>query len=213
MGDGGQLRPYEEGLHRQGLRHLAGIDEVGRGCLAGPVVAAAVILPEHHLIPGLRDSKLLAPRRREELDRLIRAEALAVALEAVPESVIDEVNILRATHLAMAGAVARLGLKPDYLLVDGLPVPNLTIPQWAIVGGDRVCASIAAASIVAKVYRDALMVRFHLRWPRYGFDRHKGYGTREHRRALAAFGPCPIHRRTFRGVRELLEQWDGRDGR
>ncbi len=206
MNDGGELKPYEDGLYRQGFRRLAGVDEAGRGPLAGPVVAAAVILPPGHGIDGLRDSKLLTAARRRELSLLISARAEAAAVEVVAESVVDEINILRAAHLAMAGAVARLSPPPDYILVDGLPVPRLTIPQWAIVGGDRHCAAIAAASILAKVHRDGLMEEYDRLYPRYGFARNKGYGTTEHRMAIALHGPCPIHRRTFSGVKEHLPQ-------
>ncbi len=206
MNDGGELKPYEDGLYRQGFHRLAGVDEAGRGPLAGPVVAAAVILPPGHGIDGLRDSKLLTAARRRELSLLISARAEAAAVEVVAESVVDEINILRAAHLAMAGAVARLSPPPDYILVDGLPVPRLTIPQWAIVGGDRHCASIAAASILAKVHRDGLMEEYDRLYPQYGFARNKGYGTSEHRRAIALHGPCPIHRRTFSGVKEHLPQ-------
>lgn len=204
MDGDGELRPYEEGLWSQGLRHLAGVDEVGRGCLAGPVVAAAVILDRERPVEGLRDSKLLSPQRREELSCVIRRQALAVALAEVDQSVIEELNILRASHRAMAEAVERLAVRPDYLLVDGLSISLLTIPHWPIVGGDRHCASIAAASIVAKVHRDALMARYHDVYPLYNFRQNKGYGTEEHRRAIALHGPCPIHRKTFAGVREHL---------
>jgi ribonuclease HII len=172
--------------------------------LAGPVVAAAVILPRRHRIRGLADSKTLSPRRREELDRVIRAQAVAVAVAQVEAEEIDRINILRATHLAMAEAVSRLAVTPDFLLVDGYPVPGLPVAHRAIPGGDAAVPLIAAASIVAKVHRDRLMEEHHRLWPAYGFDAHKGYGTAAHRRAIARHGPCPIHRRTFAGVREHL---------
>jgi ribonuclease HII len=202
-GDGG-LKPYEEGLISQGFQRPAGVDEVGRGPLAGPVVAAAVILEHPGSIPGLKDSKQVSPPLREELCRTIRGKALAVSVAEVDQSVIDSVNILRASYMAMAGAVDKLAIPPDFILVDGLANPELTLPQWPIVGGDKVCASIAAASIVAKVHRDALMSRYHDLYPYYNFIRNKGYPTPEHRRAIARYGPCPLHRRTFRGVKEFL---------
>lgn len=202
--DDGELKPYEEGLYAQGFLRPAGIDEAGRGPLAGPVVAAAVILPRGAAVPGLRESKLVPAARRGELERIIRECAVAAAVEVVDHEVIDRLNILRAAHLAMAGAVRKLAVEPDFLLVDGLPVPELHIPHWAIVGGDRHCASIAAASILAKVCRDLIMDGYHEQYPAYGFSNNRGYGTAEHRRAIARHGPCPIHRRTFRGVREYL---------
>lgn len=209
MKNGDQLKPYEEGLYRRGFKNLAGVDEAGRGPLAGPVVAAAVILPRDRKISGIKDSKSVTAARREQLCRMIKEEAVAVAVEIVPEEVIDRINILKATWMAMAGAVDKLSVRPDYLLVDGLPVSQLDIPHWPIVGGDRHCASIAAASIVAKVYRDSLMAGYHEQYPQYNFIRNKGYGTAEHRRLIALHGPCPIHRRTFRGVREYLAAADG----
>lgn len=181
---------------------VAGVDEVGRGPLAGPVVAAAVILPEIP-IPGLNDSKRLRPDEREQLDREIRARALAVAVGEATVEEIDRVNILEATRLAMRRAVDTLAPTPQFLMIDGrdrLPGPH---PHVTIIKGDASCACIAAASIVAKVARDRMMVALHAAFPRYGFDRHKGYATAGHYAALDAFGPCPAHRRAFLSGRQL----------
>jgi ribonuclease HII len=188
----------ENALRRFGFVHVAGADEVGRGCLAGPVVAAAVVLDPARPIPGLADSKLLSPVARERLSPRIQSDAVAWALGEVSPSDIDRINIHRASLEAMRLAILALAPQPDMVLVDGFPIPGLHMAQRAVVGGDRQCSAIAAASIVAKVYRDALMVRLHEEDPRYGFDRHKGYATPEHLAAVARYGYSPIHRRTFR---------------
>ncbi len=188
-----------------GYRLVAGIDEAGRGPLAGPVVAAAVILPERFELPGLTDSKKLSAAHRERLFRLIRRQA-AVGLGIVPAEEIDAVNILQATLQAMSLAVSRLKLSADYLLVDGItPVP-LPLPQKTLKQGDSRSLSIAAASVMAKVVRDRMMVAYDRRYPGYGFAEHKGYGCARHLEAIARLGPSPLHRRTFRGVREHLEE-------
>ncbi len=181
---------------------VAGVDEAGRGPLAGPVYAACVVLNPRRGIDGLADSKVLSPRRREELAGRIRAEALAWAVEAADVDEIDSLNILWATMAAMKRAVARLGMVPDEVLVDGnrLP-PELPVPARAIVRGDATVPAISAASILAKVARDAHMIALHEAFPHYGFDRHKGYPTAEHFAALERHGPCPHHRRTFSPVR------------
>jgi ribonuclease HII len=179
---------------------VAGVDEVGRGCLAGPVVAAAVILDPARPVAGLRDSKLLTPARREELAARIEERAAAVGVGTADAREIDTLDILRATHLAMRRAVEALTVMPEFLLVDALTIPGVILPQQGIVHGDRLCASIAAASIVAKVRRDALMRRLHDTWPAYRFDANKGYGTPDHLEALRAHGASPLHRLTFRGV-------------
>jgi len=182
---------------------IAGVDEAGRGALCGPVVAAAVVFPSSwydgprpEWVDRIDDSKRLTPHRREILSRRIRKEAV-VGLGLAGNAEIDALNILRATREAMIRAVAALPAVPDMVLVDGLPVRDFPRPQEAVVGGDRACLSIAAASIVAKVFRDRLMVRFGRRFPGYGLERHKGYGTRAHYEALAIFGPTPFHRKSF----------------
>jgi len=180
---------------------VAGVDEVGRGCLAGPVVAGAVVLDRDRPVQGVRDSKLLAPPDRERLAREIATRALAFALGVVDPDEIDRTDILRATLVAMRRAVEALRVRPEFVLVDALTIPGIATPQRGIVHGDRLSASIAAASIVAKFYRDEMMRFFHGLYPAYGFDRHKGYGTRDHFDALARYGPTPLHRSTFRGVR------------
>jgi ribonuclease HII len=178
------------------------VDEAGRGCLAGPVVAAAVVLPPGVVLPGLTDSKLLTPRIRGRLAGEIRAVATAWAVAAVEASEIDATDILRATHRAMTLSVRQLAPAPELVLVDGNSTPPLPMPARAVIGGDRRIASISAASILAKVARDRLMEDWGFQFPQYGFARHKGYGTPAHRAAIARYGPSPIHRRTFRGVRE-----------
>lgn len=177
---------------------MAGVDEVGRGCLAGPVVAAAVILDPARPIRGLRDSKLLTPAGRERLYGEIVRLAASWSLSSVEAVEIDRINIHNAALLAMRGALVRLAPGADFALVDGFPLPGLDLPQRAVVGGDRRCAAIAAASIVAKVTRDRHMQALHAADPRFGFDRHKGYATREHLAAIERYGAASEHRRTFR---------------
>ena len=177
---------------------MAGVDEVGRGCLAGPVVAAAVVLNPERPIRGLRDSKLLSPAARERLyDEIVRCAA-CWSLACVEAGEIDRINIHNAALRAMLAAVTRLAPAPDFVLVDGFPLPGLAVPQRAVVKGDRRCAVIAAASIVAKVTRDRQMRRLHQADPRYGFDRHKGYATAQHLAAIERFGGSLAHRRSFR---------------
>ena len=178
----------------------AGVDEAGRGPLAGPVVAAAVILPKECEINGLNDSKKLSTQKREFLfDQIIRL-AVSIGVGIVEPGEIDRLNILRAALLAMEGAVMKLNPKPDFLLIDGNIRTSLLIPQETVIGGDSTCNSIAAASIIAKVMRDLIMDYYHKLHPEYNFKKHKGYPTKEHFEALKKFGPCPIHRRTFKGV-------------
>jgi ribonuclease HII len=188
---------FEERARQRGFRLIAGIDEAGRGPLAGPVVAAAVVLPDRYSHPDINDSKKLTSRRRELLFEVIRADALAVGIGVVDSRVIDELNILRATLLAMREAVADLKVVPDCLLVDGNQSVPLEIPQETIVKGDGRSVSIAAASIVAKVSRDRIMEIYHRQFPCYNFFKNKGYGTAEHRRAIREHGFCKIHRRSF----------------
>jgi ribonuclease HII len=176
---------------------ICGIDEAGRGCLAGPVVAAAVILPEGFDPSGINDSKKLTAKQREKAYERLVAEALAWGIGQCDAAEIDKINILRATHEAMRRALAALALAPDKVLVDGLPVPNLHPNCQNVIGGDALEVSIGAASILAKVTRDRLLVAYDTQWPEYGFAGHKGYGAATHLAALEKYGPCPIHRRTF----------------
>ncbi len=185
----------------RGVR-VAGVDEAGRGCLAGPVVAAAVILPPGVVIPGLTDSKLVAPVLRFRLADSILTVATAWAVAVVEAAEIDAMDILRATLRAMAEAVRQLSPQPDLALVDGAMSPLLAVPARAVIQGDRRVPAISAASILAKVTRDRIMADWAARFPEYGFAQHKGYGTVAHRAAIARHGPSPIHRRTFAGVRE-----------
>ncbi|MCL0073814.1 ribonuclease HII [Dehalococcoidia bacterium] len=199
----------EEMLWQQGYRLVAGIDEVGRGPLAGPVVAAAVILsPESRLswLHQVRDSKRLAPRKREFLSSCIQREALAVGVGVVPPETIDACGIVAATRLAMRLAVEKLAQSPDFLLIDWITMPELDIPQRSITRGDNLSRSIAAASIVAKVHRDRLMMEYDSLYSGYGFARNKGYPTIEHLAKLRRLGCCPIHRASFAPVREVRER-------
>jgi ribonuclease HII len=196
---------FENRAQQQGFVQIAGVDEAGRGPLAGPVVAAAVILPDSFVLPGLTDSKKLSPKRREQLFPRIREQAVAIGVGILSAAEIDELNILQATLRAMTLALQRLRIPADFVLVDGIsPIP-LALPQQTIKQGDSRSLSIAAASVMAKVLRDRLMVAYDRRYPGYGLARHKGYGTVEHRAAIARRGPCPLHRKTFAGVREHLE--------
>ena len=199
---------YEMALWARGYRHVAGLDEAGRGAWAGPVVAAAVILPPNDAgsvgrLAGVCDSKLLTAKRREALLASIQAHALAIGVGIVPAAEIDTGGIVPATRQAMTLALQTLSLAADSLLIDYLTLPDLPLPQTGLPKGDALVLSIAAASIVAKVSRDRLMVDWDAVYPGYGFARHKGYGTPEHRAALARLGPCAIHRRSFAPVRDL----------
>ena len=189
-------RPY---LLKHGV--IAGVDEAGRGPLAGPVVAAAVILPDRCKLPHLNDSKQLSAAQRETLYPLIHRLALAIGVGIVEAAEIDRINIRQASFAAMRQALGRLSLTPVHVLVDGYPIPEGPASQTGIIGGDGQSAHIAAASIIAKVTRDALMLELDRRFPAYGFSRHKGYGTPDHLAALERLGPCPIHRRSFAPVR------------
>lgn len=195
---------HERELRLSGFRCVAGIDEVGRGSLAGPVVAAAVVLPDRHRIRGLRDSKMLPRARREALYEQILDRADGIGVGCIEVDVIDRINILQATKLAMRQALERLPELPDHLLIDALSLREIALPQRPIIGGDAISASIAAASIIAKVTRDRICDEFDVRYPAYGFARNKGYGTRRHVDALVTDGPCAWHRRSFAPVRLLL---------
>lgn len=195
----------EQTLRRQGIEIIAGIDEAGRGPLAGPVVAAAVIFRDGSHIEGVDDSKKLSPAKREKLFDAIKGEALSIGVGILPPSSIDEMNIYRATMEAMAQAIRQLSPQPHHLLIDGPRYHEKAIPFTAIIGGDAKCFSIAAASIIAKVTRDRIMQELDKEYPEYGFARHKGYGTAAHLAALRKFGPSPVHRKSFRmPTREVL---------
>ncbi|MDP6042287.1 MAG: ribonuclease HII, partial [Candidatus Latescibacteria bacterium] len=201
-----QMLILENKLSERGLEHIAGVDEAGRGPLAGPVVAAAVILPPETIIPGLNDSKVLSEQRRETLFETIPQVALAVGVgEASPQE-IDQLNIRNATHLAMRRALDALEIQPDRVLVDGNAVPESKFPEQAVIGGDRASLSIAAASVIAKVTRDRQMIAYDEQYPVYGFAKHKGYGSADHLAALRKHGPCSIHRQSFGGVIEVAQK-------
>ena len=198
---------YEHEATAKGYQHIVGVDEVGRGPYAGPVVAAAVYLPPNieNEIPGLNDSKKLTAKRREILAELLHNHPkVEISIQELSHEIVDEINILQATYRAMRLAVKSLMPKADYILVDGNPVPDLPLPNLNIVKGDSKSASIAAASIVAKVYRDKLMAEADLKYPGYDFSKNMGYGTKSHRDGLDKIGPCPIHRKSFKPIAKLL---------
>jgi ribonuclease HII len=195
------LGRYERGLRAQGFRLIAGVDEAGRGALAGPLVASAVILPPGFDLAGLNDSKLLTASQREEAFERILREAVAVSVCRCMPSRIDHQGLHRSNLWLLRRCVTVLSVRPDYVLTDGFPLRRLPVPSLSIKKGDAVTASVAAASIVAKVTRDRMMDRYHRRFPAYGFDRNRGYGTPEHRDALQRLGPSPIHRLSFKGLR------------
>ncbi|MDT8317689.1 MAG: ribonuclease HII [bacterium] len=196
---------YERDLSNKGYRSIAGIDEAGRGPLAGPVVAAAVILPGGLQMPGVNDSKKLTAQKREALFDVVMKNATATGVGIAQPEEIDGINILQATLKAMIRAVDKLKTSPDYLIIDGINAIDRDIPQQAIKKGDSLSISIAAASIIAKVTRDRMMLKYDKEYPSYGFASHKGYGSKIHREAIADLGPCPIHRKTFAGVKEHIK--------
>ena len=212
------MRPdgfVEQQLREQGFSLVAGTDEVGRGALAGPLVAAAVILPVDFDVTKLRDSKLMTPLARERMAATIREQAVALSLVRITPAVIDKRGLHKSNIRALRAAIARLEPRADYALTDGFPVKRMPCPSLGIKKGDRISASVAAASIVAKVVRDRAMKRLHRTYPAFGFVRNKGYGTAEHWRALRDVGPSPVHRLSFKGVgaegtiiAESLEDWD-----
>lgn len=195
---------FEKMYTRRGYHRIAGVDEVGRGPLAGPVVAAAVILSEDGIGERLFDSKKISSKKREHLYETILAKAQGVGIGIIGQEEIDRINILEATLEAMALAIGNLPIPPDFVLIDGPHGIKVSIPQKPIRKGDQLCNSIAAASIVAKVTRDRMMLECHQKYPQYNFAQHKGYGTKEHQRAIEKFGACELHRKTFRGVKEYL---------
>ncbi len=194
------ISTYENDCLAKGYKLVAGVDEVGRGPLAGPVVAACVILPKNCDIIGINDSKKLSLKKREELFDIINKEALAVGIGVMDNNVIDDVNILQATFMAMRDAISNLSIKPDYILVDGnFTIPEINIPQQAIIKGDSKSISIGAASIVAKVTRDRMMVEYSKEYCHYGFESNVGYGSQKHIDAIKKHGLCPLHRKSFTG--------------
>jgi len=195
---------FEKKAFQKGFSRIAGIDEAGRGPLAGPVVSAAVIFPISLQISGVSDSKKISPRQRDYLYEKIYDLAVSVGIGIVDPLEIDRINILQAALLSMAMAVENLDPQPDCLLVDGTFLISSVLPQEAIPKGDALSVSIAAASIIAKVTRDRLMERYHHDYPQFGFSKHKGYPTKAHKKAIQKFGCCPIHRRSFKGVKEHL---------
>lgn len=196
------LWEYENELKNKGYNLIAGVDEAGRGPLAGPVYAAAVILKEGAVIDGINDSKKLTEKKREELFDIIIENSVAYAISSVDEKVIDEINILNATHMAMNNAVDKLQPKADYVIIDGNSIKNMKTPHETVVKGDAKSISIAAASILAKVSRDRYISEMAKIYPQYGFEKHKGYGTKAHNEAILEHGPSPIHRKTF--LKKLL---------
>jgi ribonuclease HII len=196
---------FERSARTSGFRVIAGLDEAGRGPLAGPVVAAAVVLPEGFVLTGLTDSKQVPEPERDRLFDEIRQQAVCYGIGIADERTIDEANILQATIIAMERALAALAPQPDYLLLDAVTLPRVRLPQKPLIKGDCRSDSIAAASILAKVTRDRLMIELHERFPQYNFQKHKGYGTREHMELLRQYGPCSAHRRSFAPVAELLQ--------
>ncbi len=195
---------FEKEATRKGYRDIAGIDEAGRGPLAGPVVSAAVVLSPAFSVSGVTDSKKLTPKKRTQLYDKIYTQALSIGIGIVDAVEIDRINILQASLLSMAIAVDNLCPQPDCLLIDGIFNIPSHIPQKAIAKGDSLSVSIAAASIIAKVTRDRLMENYHVYYPQFGFPQHKGYPTKAHKEAIRKFGCCPIHRRSFKGVKEYV---------
>ncbi len=200
------MRRFENKAFNKGAHHIAGIDEAGRGPLAGPVISAAVVLPRDFFHPDIIDSKKLSPVRRHKRFDLIQNYALDIGIGACSPAEIDEINIHKASLLSMLRAVEKLNTQPDFLLIDGKFTLQTLIAQQAIIKGEIHSISIAAASIIAKVTRDRIMAQIHEQYPAYGFDRHKGYPTRFHKQAVIDFGPSPVHRKTFKGVKEVIFQ-------
>ncbi|MGE5544419.1 MAG: ribonuclease HII [Bacillota bacterium] len=200
-----EMMRYERELYEQGVKYIAGVDEAGRGPIAGPVVAAAVILPQDFFLPGVDDSKRLRPSLREELSIEIKRHALAWAMGIISVHCLDEINVYQATKLAMITAISNLSKKAEHLIIDAVKLDELSIPQTPLVKGDSLSISVACASILAKVERDAIMEGYDELFPGYGFTKHKGYATREHVERLFRLGPCPVHRNSF----EPVKSWSG----
>lgn len=200
------LYQYEEKLTDEGYEWICGVDEAGRGPLAGPLVVAACILPSYLRIPGINDSKQLSSKKREALYKQIVKSAIAYKIVFISEEEVDSLNIYQATKKGMLEAIEGLKQKPDYILIDAMPLNELKEPHLSLVHGDAKSASIAAASILAKVTRDEYMEKMDVKYPNYGFKRHKGYGTKAHFEALEKYGPCPIHRKTFAPVSKYFNR-------
>ncbi|ENQ3078505.1 ribonuclease HII [Bacillus multifaciens] len=200
-----EMSKYENVLRQKGTVSIAGIDEVGRGPLAGPVVAAAVVLPEDFYMPGLNDSKKLSEAKRELFYDGIKEQALAIGVGIIPSHVIDQINIYQATKQAMLEAVSNLSCEPEHLLIDAMEL-NVSIPQTSIIKGDAKSISISAASIIAKVTRDRMMKELGKRYPQYGFDQHMGYGTKQHLQAIETYGVLEEHRKTFAPIKDMIEK-------
>ncbi len=200
------LYEYEEALYDQGNQLICGVDEAGRGPLAGPVVVAACILPPFLRIEGINDSKQLTAKKREELFKIIVKNAVAYQIVFVSEADVDLLNIYQATKKGMLEAIRGLDVTPDHVLIDAMPLGELKIPHTSIIHGDARCASVAAASILAKVTRDEFMEKMDVKYPNYGFKKNKGYGTKAHMEALEKYGPCPIHRKTYAPVSKYFSR-------
>ncbi len=200
------LLKYEKELYQKGITLIAGVDEVGRGPLVGPVVAAGVILPQNYSLPGLNDSKKLSAKKRATLFPVIMQEAISVGIGVVDHQVIDQINIYEASRLAMMKAIADLKVAPEYILTDAMPLKNISIPFQSIIHGDALSASIAAASIIAKVTRDEMMIELDQAHPEYGFKRHKGYPTKEHLANLKRLGPLSNYRFTYKPICDLIKK-------
>ncbi len=200
------LYEFEEKLYDDGFHLICGVDEAGRGPLAGPLVVAACILPPFLRIDGINDSKQLSEKKRKALYKIIIKNALAYKIVFISEKDVDDLNIYQATKKGMLLAIAGLKEKPDYALIDAMPLNELKIPHNSIIHGDARCASVAAASILAKVTRDEYMEKMDIKYPNYGFKKHKGYGTKAHMEALEKYGPCPIHRKTFAPVSKFYSK-------
>ncbi|PIE63409.1 MAG: ribonuclease HII [Desulfobacter postgatei] len=197
------LMAFENQARLNGYKMIAGVDEAGRGPLAGPVVSAAVVLPEDFDVPGVNDSKKLSEKKREALFPTLQNHAVAFGIGIADHKEIDRINILQASLLSMKRAVENLNVVPDYLLIDGKFSIDSSIDQRSVIKGDALSLSIAAASILAKVTRDRIMADLDLQYPMYGFRRHKGYPTKAHKQAILTHGPCPVHRRSFKGVKDI----------
>lgn len=199
------LMKYEKELYKEGIKLIAGVDEVGRGPLVGPVVAAAVILPENYILEGLTDSKKLSEKKRDKFFDIIMQDAIAVGIGEISAEKIDEVNIYEASKLAMLEALNNLKIKPEHVLIDAMPL-DLEMPSTSIIHGDALSLSIAAASVIAKVTRDRMMYELHEKYPEYHFDKHKGYPTKLHLECLQKFGPLKNYRFTYKPVHDLIEK-------